>query len=785
MVERPLALKVGQYLGLLGTAAKPESLPFSCGDATAGSETELQVAVRGSAATVDLPRSIRNSNFFRNVFRRAAAGEMPRRSISRLERYLEGNDEGIWENSWVRFPSNRLGPLASLILDEDLRADKSDPASTYRTDAGRFRSIHNGCESVRVPISYLVKLALADALDCPEEVPTAIRATGLRVMRHFLSDNTSPETYSFHVVSLRPETGNGLALARETAKRFLLTQLLTTYANHKFQLIETGQKAVIFFSPHPPVRQKQLNECISDAYYRELFMSPCLSGWDRGEEKRDYMALCHQVLSRSQLNAVGKLREAGIITRNLVTLPNTSNISLANNGVHISLGSPRLSRLLSDEDSGFARSDEKYLGDLAIKIVEHFLPLFAGTYSAAPYRLDFGDFQPEKLLGFLPHELDFTHLRMFWRRWKRKGRNKILGHSVTPFGPEWIDALLSSIFRLRGDFTPDFRLIDYLVAPMSTQQSPGLDGSIGNCERLKKDLDDLGIFDCRMSTYMMYRLREFYRMGFSGFEGRYYSLFPSMRHDMSPATDLQRLLTCLAYKYILAGKYGHEHVPDVPFIESERRQIFFGSAAGVPTFFVRQDTPNALLRDILSETLSIRASRRYPGYVRVQNSEYCMALVRVLRRDAVDLIDVLGLHSTIDDLEMRLRAGNRAAATERLTAGILRHAGLKSLFSSNAERFNRAAEAYYRTTLRESHLSEAFDFLEEDVEKIRSSDSLRNEALREAFKFVLHKSPRLGPLRMLKKRIIQENATLDEIRGAIHLVLLSEYVDAAQERTVE
>src|SRR4029077_5693892 len=106
---------------------------------------------------------------------------MSRRSISRLECYLEENGEGIWENSWVRFPPDRLGPLASLILDEDLRADKSDPASAYRTDAGRCRSSHNGCESVHVPISYLVKLALADALDCPEEVPTAIRATGLRV----------------------------------------------------------------------------------------------------------------------------------------------------------------------------------------------------------------------------------------------------------------------------------------------------------------------------------------------------------------------------------------------------------------------------------------------------------------------------------------------------------------------------------------------------------------------------------------------------------------------------
>src|SRR5262249_41561223 len=275
--------------------------------------------------------------------------------------------------------------------------------------------------------------------------------------------------------------------------------------------------------------------CISDAYYRELFMSPCLSGWDRGEDKRDYMSLCHQVLSRSHLNAVAKLREAGIITRNLVVLPNTSNISLANNGIHISLGSRRLAERLQDPASGFTRQHEKCLGDLAIKIIEHFLPLFVGTYSAAPFRLDFADFRPELLLGFLPHELDFTHLRMFWRRWKRKSRNKIFGHSVTPFGLEWVNIVVGSLFRLRGDFIPDSRLIDYPVALMSTETVSATDGSLDNLERLRKDLADLGIFDRRMSSYMLYRLREFHRMNFSGFEGRYYSLFPSFGSDMAQA----------------------------------------------------------------------------------------------------------------------------------------------------------------------------------------------------------------------------------------------------------
>ena len=133
------------------------------------------------------------------------------------------------------------------------------------------------------------------------------------------------------------------------------------------------------------------------------------------------MCLCHEVLSRSQLNAVAKLREAGIINRDLVVLPNTSNVSLANNGVHISIGSLKLTEALKDPQSGFTHAEEKLFSDLVVKIVEHFLPLFVGTYSAAPYRLGFSDFHPEKVLGFLPHELDYTHLRMVWRRWKKQG----------------------------------------------------------------------------------------------------------------------------------------------------------------------------------------------------------------------------------------------------------------------------------------------------------------------------------------------------------------------------
>ncbi|NVN93523.1 MAG: hypothetical protein HXX11_23400, partial [Desulfuromonadales bacterium] len=491
------------------TESMTATLPFSLGDVSAGSESELQAVVSGTRHQVDLPLFIEQSNYFSNMLRHAAAGEMPRKAISDLENFLDDNSSGVWENSWVRFPRSRLSPYAGEVLERDLLADKGNPAAGRRNDADRFGfQDASGQEMLRLPISYLIKLALADLIGSQPLLPPLIKQTGMRLMDHYLNDNTSPETFSFNVVSLTPRGGMGKAIARETGIRFLMTQLLVMYANQAFGLQEHGQTAMTYFAPHPPVRQKELNEHVSDSFYRELFMSPCLSGWDRGEEKHRYMQLCHQVLSRSQLNAVAKLKDSGIILNNLVVLPNLSNISLANNGTHISIGSRRLTRAMADNACGFNVQHEKNLADLAIKITEHFLPLFVGTYSAAPYRLAFGDFHPEKALGFLPHELDYTHLRMIWRRWRKKADLSILGRPLTPFGPESLDRVISRLFGLKGDFVPDYRLVDYLACLLSTDRSPALNGVPGNADRLRKDLADMGVFDEQMSVYLLYKMRE-------------------------------------------------------------------------------------------------------------------------------------------------------------------------------------------------------------------------------------------------------------------------------------
>lgn len=759
------------------------SLPFSVGDVTAGAESELQAVVAGDRRQVDLPLIIEQSNYFANMMKRAASGETSHRAVADLERFLADNSSNVWENSWVRFPLKRLSAYTRQVLERDLLADKNNPATGQRADAARF-FFHaaDGTVMLRLPISYLIKLALADLIGSQQILPDLIRQTGIRLLGHYLNDNTSPETFSFNVVSLTPRNGMGAAIARETAIRFLMTQLLILYANQAFGITEHGQQAMAYFAPHPPVRQKELNDHIPDSFYRELFMSPCLSGWDRGEDKFRYMQLCHQVLSRSQLNAVAKLKDAGIILNNLVVLPNVSNVSLANNGTHISIGSRRLTAALQDSGSGFKAAHEKLLGDLTIKISEHFLPLFVGSYTAAPFRLAFADFHPEKALGFLPHELDYTHLRMLWRRWRKKADISIFGQSVTPFGPPAVDSFLSRAFGLKGDFVPDYRLVDYLVCLLSTDRSPALNGQPGNTDLLRRDLADMGVFDEQMSVYLLYKQREFAKMGFSGFEGRHYSLFQTFQGDMGRAADLQTLITALAYKYMAQG-VDHHNIPDDPTLESERRQIFFATAIGLPTFFVCKDTANSFLHRIITRTQGVRPSKRYPGYLRVQIHEYRLALLRVLREDAPDLIEQMGLQDTIADLAQRIREPEQYAASGRLTGGILAHLGSSSALKTEARDFNTGAEEYYRITLRRQQTAEAFDLLQSECCTLDQQAAELDEPLRKALLLVLQGQNADQFLAAVRQDILQEQADIPTLQRLMNLLLVKLHHDQQQTMT--
>lgn len=719
--------KLARLLGLEGswTAEWSSRLPFAPHDATAGSESELQVAVIGAPDMVDLALTIRRSSFYENEIRRAASGDTSGRTLQALERYLLTDENGVWENSWVRFPLDRLNRYARRVLEHDLKADKANPQSGRRSDSEEFFFEQQGGQWLRVPISYLLKLSLADLAG--SETPDVVRRLAESCLGHFLNDNTSPETFSFYPAPMDETFGGGRGLTRETSQRFLLSQLLLDHANEKFGLLEHGQRAVIYFAPLPPARQRGLNELIPDAHYRELFMNPCLSGWDKGEAKRDYMGLCHRILSRSQLNTLAKLREAGLLSHNLIVLPNTSNTCLANNGTHVSLGSRCLSRFLGQ--GALAGADEKHLGDLVIKIVEHFLPLFVGTCSAAPMRMDFEDFHPEKALGFLPHELDYTHLRMIWRRWKKKAKLKILGRPLTPFGPPLLDRTVAGLFGLKGDFIPDFRLLDYMTTLMSTHRCPALDGVPGNDARLKKDLAAMGVFHESMSTYLLYKQRHFETMGFSGFEGRFYSLFDSLEEDMRLAVDLQQLLTCLAYKLVLTGRVTHQDIPDTPEVESERRQIFFATAINLPTFFVRRGTRNRFLHDLSAKAGRVRNSGRYPGYVRVHVQEYRLAALDFVLREGGDVVEMFAAQSLLSELQGRILDPARSASG-KLTRRVLDRTGASSPLKLRAKDFNTAAEEVYREELRRDYLLEGLNYVAEDCQTVKNFGCLPEQFCR-------------------------------------------------------
>ena len=247
-----------------------------------------------------------------------------RRSLQELQIFFNHASHDVWENSWVRFPRGLLSPYANQVLSHDLLADKTRPTGPPRSDVGKFLFSHQIEEWIRVPISYLLRLALAECISHPSISTPFIREIGEHLINHFLNDNTSPETRSFYIIQSPTHAQLGGKVAREASNRILLSHLLTSYSNQKFKLTENGQQAKEYFAPHPPIQQKILNRYFSGSVYRDLFMNPCISGWNSGEDKHRYMNLCHQVLSHSHLNAIGKLKDAGIITRNLTTITSLS-----------------------------------------------------------------------------------------------------------------------------------------------------------------------------------------------------------------------------------------------------------------------------------------------------------------------------------------------------------------------------------------------------------------------------------------------------------------------------
>jgi hypothetical protein len=343
---------------------------------------------------------------------------------------------------------------------------------------------------------------------------------------------------------------------------------------------------------------------------------------------------------------------------------------------------------------------------------------------------------------------------------------------VTPFGPEWLDRGISRLLRLKGDYIIDYRLLDYLMALLSTEESPSLNGRLGNDERLRSDLQDLGVFHRQMPLYMLCRLRQYQTMGFSGFESRYFSLFYNLVDDMGAATDLQVLLTVLAYKYILSKETSHQSIPNNPMVESERRQFFFGTAIGIPTFYVLKNTPNRFLLKIVKAVRHTRSSRRYAKYIRITGIEYRRALLRILRQDAQDLIELLQLDAVVENLEQRINCPQKYAVGDRLTHQILKQKSNQDPFKMEGEQFNKTSEAYYRQDLRRQHIKAAFAHFKDAVKQLDSWDSWRSGQYNQSMLTILDGKNGDEYLASVERAVLDDALAQDEYKNLIYLMML-------------
>ena len=291
----------------------------------------------------------------------------------------------------------------------------------------------------------------------------------------------------------------------------------------------------------------------------------------------------------------------------------------------------------------------------------------------------------------------------------------------------------------------------------------------------------MGIVDRRLAFYMPVRLREFSRMGFSGFEGPYYSLFPTFGRDMALATSLQQMLLMMAYQSALDGSIRAEDLPDDPTSESERRQPFFFTAAGLPAFYVHKRSRNELLKKILRHCGSTRSSWRHPDYLRVSISDFREALLAWLTENARETIEQARADLLMAELRFRL-ADKTQQAHSRLVSGIIEQSAARDALKLPSREFNRLAEHHYRETLRRENLREAFEKLREDAHALARSEHLDLGAI------VRHSVRVQDPVRFLDsigERLLADGLTEQEAAAVLNLLLLLSSSEGERNRTCQ
>lgn len=204
--HRPTSCR--QRLAHLGVA------PFLDADVTVGLENEFQVAVIGRPTEVDLVQTILGSRYYRNLTRRTGRGDLDASTLNELDALLDEPREGAWENSWGRFPRRHLGERAAALLAIDLLADKSRPEGPQRGDLDRFFFVQGGEEWLRIPVSYLLKLALAEAVDQGQGAATILDQAADHIMAHLICDNAAARDNTGETF-LQPQQNQTLTKAQQ------------------------------------------------------------------------------------------------------------------------------------------------------------------------------------------------------------------------------------------------------------------------------------------------------------------------------------------------------------------------------------------------------------------------------------------------------------------------------------------------------------------------------------------------------------------------------------------
>ncbi|MFA7348152.1 MAG: hypothetical protein WCZ86_10355, partial [Desulfurivibrionaceae bacterium] len=230
------------------------------------------------------------------------------------------------------------------------------------------------------------------------------------------------------------------------------------------------------------------------------------------------------------------------------------------------------------------------------------------------------------------------------------------------------------------------------------------------------------------------------------------------------------------------GSVSHQHIPDTPFVESERRQILFGTAIGIPTFFVHKDTPNRFLRSILKKTKNTRTSHRYPGYLRVLHQEYRLALLAVIREEAAELVEGFGFDDLLGDLELRLREPSTHGAAGRLTAGILAKGGADSPYDMSAREFNLAAERYYREELRQEQISEGWEYVAEDIQAMAGGEIPLSLEMRDEVTAILGTQEVDGFLRQTRDALRGDSLGPENAARLLQLMIIAEDLDTKRQK---